>query len=170
MAQCEACLVQQCVLMSVRQFALLSEDTASRLKHASCFSTRARMPAPKDASSSDDCCPCVDRGMADVRSLPGLCCNDGHRCKWCLRAFDAPNPILPQRALKPKLQRRAPRSLELATCPRVIARSCLGIKLDALECELRSTTKKFEEFREVVAHLERLVNEGTPLPRRRGRG
>ena len=35
---------------------------------------------------------------------------------------------------------------------------------------MRSTTKKFEEFREVVAHLERLVNEGTPLPRRHGRG
>jgi hypothetical protein len=52
----------------------------------------------------------------------------------------------------------------------VIDRSRLGIKLDALECDLRSTTKKFEEFREVVAHLERLVNEGTPLPRRRGRG
>ena len=44
------------------------------------------------------------------------------------------------------------------------------IKLDALERELRSTTKRFEEFREVAAHLERLVNEGTPLPRRRGRG
>jgi hypothetical protein len=35
---------------------------------------------------------------------------------------------------------------------------------------LRSTTKKFEEFREAVARLERLVNQGTTLPRRRGRG
>ena len=85
------------------------------------------------------------------------------------RTLDAPNPILPQRTLKPKLQRRAPRSLERATCPRVIARSYPGIKPHALECDLRSTTKNFEEFREVVAHLERLVNEGTPLPRRRGR-
>ena len=44
------------------------------------------------------------------------------------------------------------------------------MKPDALECDVRSTTKEFEESWEVVVHLERLVNEGTPLPRRRGRG
>ena len=92
--------------------------------------------------------------MADVWTLPGLCCNDGHSCKWCLRAFDIPNPnpILSQRALKPKLQRRAPRSLERTTCPQVILRNYPGMPLDALESELRSTTKKFEEFRGDVAH------------------
>ena len=89
--------------------------------------------------NTNHCSPCVNRGIADVRSLPDSCCNAGHRCKWCLRAFDAPNPLLSQRALKPKLPRRAPRSLECATCPRVIARSHLGIKPFALECDLRST-------------------------------
>ena len=35
---------------------------------------------------------------------------------------------------------------------------------------MRFATKKSEEFRDVVADLERLINEGRPLPRRRGRG
>ena len=43
-------------------------------------------------SGSLDCCPCVYRCMAGVRSLPAWCRKDWHRCKWCLRAFDTPKP------------------------------------------------------------------------------
>ncbi len=90
-------------------------------------------------------------------------------CKWCLRPFSMPNPIVAQRPFKPVLQRRAPRSRECATCPRVISKSYPAERnRDDFESSLRTSSKKMGDYLKAVLEYERLVNNGRPIPRSRG--
>ena len=92
-----------------------------------------------------------------------------NKCKWCLRSFESENPIVGDRVVKPTLQRRAPRSSECYTCPRVIAQSYPDGDRKDFESALRTTPDLFTEFLGAVRKREQMVNAGVPLPRRNKR-
>ena len=113
-------------------------------------------------------------------SLSG-CGGDGDLdecCKWCLRSFGMPNPIVKRRTLHPRLQRRAPRSLECVTCPKVLHQAWLQDDEDEssntqekeqFERDLRANSDKFEAFTTSAAQYEQDRNDGVPLTRHRAR-
>ena len=87
-----------------------------------------------------------------------------NRCNWCLLSFASENPNDSQRAIKPTFQRRAPRSAECYTCPRVRRDSYPGH--DDFERELRSSGDLFNEFLGAVRKRAHMNNGGVPIPRR----
>ena len=91
--------------------------------------------------------------------------------RWCLRPFGStPNPYEKQRCLKAFLPRRAPRSLECITCPKVLQTFVEDSEnKDTFERSLRSSNAKQAEWNAAVAELVRKVNAGEPIPRKRMR-
>ena len=88
----------------------------------------------------------------------------------CLRAFEStPNPNNLQRLTRPYLQRRAPRSLECATCPKVIRISYIDEDPEQLQVRLRNEPTVYNEFMHGVTDMEHRVNTGQPIPHPRRR-
>lgn len=48
-------------------------------------------------------------------------------CKWCLRNFSIPNPIVKRRGIKPTLERRVERSRECKGCVNFLFSHCKGL-------------------------------------------
>ena len=89
------------------------------------------------------------------------CEEDDDCCKLCFREFSMDNPMLARRTLKPTLERRAPRSKECMTCPKVIGRT-FPHELDkaGLQEKLASSGPYLAKLHAAVGQYESLINSG----------